>query len=173
MYFIYSFAFLLAGLKWGDWRNWRAYYPTILFIILIDILYNFLFYDYPMWSFEETVFGKSILSKHTYISIMNYLIVYPALILLFLGNYPKFKVKQVQWITIWVILFISKEMINLKIGLINHHHTWSISWSVIFDIVMFIVLRLHFKKPLIAWGISILWIILLWELHAVPLDVLK
>lgn len=25
--------FILVCYKWGDWRNWKTYYPTILFLI--------------------------------------------------------------------------------------------------------------------------------------------
>jgi hypothetical protein len=29
--------FLFAAIKWGDWRKWRNYYPTILFFMVGDL----------------------------------------------------------------------------------------------------------------------------------------
>jgi len=37
MNFVYGFLYLFAAWKWGDWKNWREYYPTILFFIIGDL----------------------------------------------------------------------------------------------------------------------------------------
>lgn len=29
--------FVLAEIKWGDWRGWKKYYPTIQFFIIKDL----------------------------------------------------------------------------------------------------------------------------------------
>lgn len=174
MHFIYNALFLIVGVKWGDWRNWRDYYPTILFFIIGDLLKNFLLYNYRMWTYQETIIGESILRNHTFISLMIMFIVYPVTILIYLGRFPKSIQKQILWISLWVFIYISIEYINLHyLNLINHHNGWNIGWSLLFTIFMFIMFRIHFKQPLWAWGLSVIWIILLWRIFDVPLERIK
>jgi hypothetical protein len=44
----FGIMFLLIGWRFGDWRNLGKYYPTILFLIIGDLLYNVLTYNIPM-----------------------------------------------------------------------------------------------------------------------------
>jgi hypothetical protein len=174
MHFIYCFSFLIVALKWGDWKNWKAYYPTILFFIGGDLLKNALLHNYRMWEFQEVYFGQKILVGHFAIDLMNMIICYPAILLIYLGHYPRGLWKQIIWIAFWVLILSAKEFINLKyLNLINHYHGWNIVWSVIFNIIMFIILRIHFKSPLLAWAISIIWIIFLYNWFDVPINTLK
>lgn len=89
MHLLFNFLFLMAGFKWGDWKNWREYYPTILFFIGGDLLKNFLFHYYHMWQYKETILAENFLIGHPAINLMIIAIYYPATILIFLGHYPK------------------------------------------------------------------------------------
>ena len=40
MHLVLNAIFLVMGLKWGDWKNWRKYHATILFLWFGDLLYN-------------------------------------------------------------------------------------------------------------------------------------
>jgi hypothetical protein len=174
MHFIYCFLFLLAGIKWGDWKNWRAYYPTILFLIGGDLLKNALLHNHRMWAFQEVFFGQKILIGHFAIDLMVMTIIYPATILIYLGHYPRVWWKQIFWVAFWIFLFSAKEFINLNyLNLINHYHGWNMGWSILFNIVMFVILRIHFKNPLYAWIVSIIWIIFLFNRFKIPNDVFK
>ncbi|WP_163141244.1 CBO0543 family protein [Bacillus sp. 22-7] len=174
MHLFYNFFFLLAGLKWGDWRNWREYYPTILFFIGGDLLKNFLFRNYPMWQYKETIFAENILIGHPIINLMIMAIVYPVTILIFIGRYPAGLLKQAGWILLWVFLYTSIEFINLYyLNLIEHLNGWSIQWSFFFNVFMFIILRIHHNRPLAAVGIGFIWIIFLWKTFEVPIDLLR
>lgn len=33
----------------GGWKKWREFYPTILYVIIGDLAYNFVFYRYDLW----------------------------------------------------------------------------------------------------------------------------
>jgi hypothetical protein len=73
---------------------------------------------------------------------------YPATVFIYLGRFPKQKVKAVLWILLWVVLYSSIEFINLRfLNLITHHNGWSMTWSVIFNAMMFPMLWLYYKKP--------------------------
>ncbi|MBT2688191.1 hypothetical protein J7I93_08355 [Bacillus sp. ISL-47] len=174
MHLLFNFLFLLAGYKWGDWKNWRDYYPTILFFIGGDLLKNFLFRNYPMWQYKETIFAENLLIGHPVINLMIMAIVYPATILIFLGHFPNERLKQAVWIGLWVFLYCSIEFVNLQyLHLIEHSNGWSIGWSILFNIFMFFIFRIHHKRPLMALGIGFLWILFLWNMFDVPIELLK
>lgn len=40
--------FIITCWKWGDWKNWKLYYPTIQFLIIGDLKANFLLYNKPL-----------------------------------------------------------------------------------------------------------------------------
>ena len=83
MYIVINILYIIAGFKWGDWRNWKLYYPTILYFFIGDLLYNFLLYKQSLWLFHDL-----ILPNHTTITIMTMAISYPATILIYLGRFP-------------------------------------------------------------------------------------
>ncbi|MGG3563049.1 CBO0543 family protein [Neobacillus rhizosphaerae] len=174
MHIVLNALFLLAGIKWGDWKNWKAYYSTILFFIGGDLLKNSLLHNHRMWSYQEVYFGQQFLIGHMAINLMIAIIVYPATILIYLGHFPRSIKKQILWVSLWVFLYSGIEGINFYfLNLINYDHNWNLLWSIFFNIVMFTVLRVHFLKPLLAWAISIIWMIFLWNWFNVPMNVFK
>jgi hypothetical protein len=174
MLFIYVILFLFAAIKWGDWRRWRDYYPTILFFIVGDLLKNFLLYNHWLWTYKETIVFESIFRNHTIINIMIMFIGYPSTILLYFGRFPKTRLKQGLWVAFWVFLYSILEYINLYyLHLIRHHNGWNMMWSVIFNIVMFLMFRIHYKNPLLAWCLSLIWILFLLMMFPIPLENMK
>lgn len=43
MYILINALYIIAGIIWGNLRNWKRYYPSILYLIIGDLLYNFYF----------------------------------------------------------------------------------------------------------------------------------
>jgi hypothetical protein len=84
MYIFMNAFYLIIGFIWGDWRNWKKYYPTILFFIIGDFLYNFLLYKKSMWFFHDL-----ILPNHTMITLLTMIISYTGTVLIYLGRFPK------------------------------------------------------------------------------------
>lgn len=156
MHLIFNGIFLGASLRWGDWRNWRKYHSTILFLWFGDLLYNVLCHDYRMWEYKESIFAENLLSNHTIISLLIMFVAYPATVLIYLSKFPKSIYKSIIWILFWVTLYSLIEYINLKyLNLVSHQNGWTIGWSVLFNFILFPMLWLHFKKPIIALLISI------------------
>lgn len=174
MHIIYNFLFLLAGWRWGDWRNWEKYYSTILFFIINDLLHNFLTYNHQFWHYKEIIFSLPFFN-HTIISLMIMYVCYPVTILIYLKYFfgtNKWRVRIFHFI-FWVILYLAVEYINLHIGLISHHNGWSMWNSVLFVIAMFVVFPIHYKKPLLAWLIVLgIFIVLIIEFDF-PLNKMK
>lgn len=160
---------ILAAWRWGDWRNWKNYQSTFLFVILLDLLYNFLTYNYPLWVYDPT----DIIPNHTLNNLFVSFISYPSIVFIYLGRYPTGWVKQVAWIIFWVTLFSIVELVNNIMGLMSYHNGWNFGWSVIFYLVQLPFIRLHYKKPLLAYGLSVLIIVGLLLLFKVPVSKMK
>jgi hypothetical protein len=173
MHLFHAVLFLLAALRWGDWRNWRRYYPTILFFIGGDLLKNALLHDHRMWIYQETIVGEKLLFGHLVINFLVMAVIYPSTILIYLGKFPIEKSKWILWILFWVLLYIAMEFINIQFDVINHYHGWNIWWSLIFDFVMFFILWIHHHKPLLAWAFSITWLIILWNIFDLSHNLFK
>lgn len=174
MHIVYNSLFLLAGIKWGDWRRWRLYYPTILFYICVDLIKNFLLCNHPMWLYQETIFFEEILQNHTMINLMIMAIVYPSTILIFFGRFPKERWKQAVWMLFWILIYWLVEYINLNyLNLINHYHGWNMWWSALFLAVMFPMLYIHQKNPILTWILSLIFMVFLWNVFNVPIEKLN
>lgn len=173
MHLVHSVLFLLAAMRWGDWRNWKKYYPTILFFIGGDLLKNTLLHDHRMWEYQETIVGEKILFGHLVINLLVMAVIYPSTILIYLGKFPLEMGKRILWILFWVLLYIAMEFINFQVDVINHFHGWNIWWSLFFDIVMFVILWVHHLKPLLAWALSITWLMILWNIFDLSHNLLK
>ncbi|MGM0876239.1 MAG: CBO0543 family protein [Bacillota bacterium] len=154
MYILINGLYLIAGFIWGDWRNWKEYYPTILFFIVGDFLYNFLLYNKSMWVFHDLV-----LPNHTLITILAMTVSYSATVLIYLGRFPNGLKKRTLWFFIWSGIFLIIEYINNKLGFITYHNGWNMLWSIIFTGIIFLILPIHHKRPLLAWGLSIVFIL--------------
>lgn len=168
MYILINTLYLVAGFIWGDWKNWKNYYPTILFFIMGDFLYNFLLYNNPMWIFHDL-----ILPNHTMITILAMVISYATTVLIYIGNFPKEWKKRILWFLLWSGLFFSIEYINSKFGFITYHNGWNIWWSTLFTAIIFLILPIHHKRPLLAWILSIVIMISLLIIFDVKISDMK
>ncbi|KAA9022301.1 CBO0543 family protein [Niallia endozanthoxylica] len=147
---------IVLGLRFGDWRNIEKYYPTILFLVIGDLLYNIFTYSNPTWNYNESW----LFPNHTLANVWIMITVYPATVMIYLYHFPKKRVNQVFYIAFWVILYVITEIIGLHVlDLIDHFNGWNMWWSFLFDIILFVMLYIHYKRPFLAWGLSILVII--------------
>ncbi|MEW5548418.1 CBO0543 family protein [Peribacillus frigoritolerans] len=101
MHFLFTALFLLAGIKWGNWRRWRDYYPTILFFIIGDLLYSCLLFNHQLWTYKEIFFGIRIPRNDLIISLIIMFLAYPLTIMIYLGRFPQSKRKQSFWIALF------------------------------------------------------------------------
>ncbi|MDQ0201884.1 CBO0543 family protein [Neobacillus ginsengisoli] len=155
--------------RWGDWRNWTKYQATILYTIVFDLLYNFLTYNHSLWKYEPT----TLFPNHTTMSLLVMFVAYPSVLLVYLGRYPFGWIKQILWIGFWVFLWSALEFVSLSLGQFSYYNGWNFMWSVLFDITFFSMARLHYKKPLLCFALSVVApVILLW-LFKVPISNMK
>ncbi|WP_376767909.1 CBO0543 family protein [Neobacillus endophyticus] len=155
--------------RWGDWRNWRIYHTTILYMIVCDLLYNFLTYNHSLWTYTHTTFQPN----HTLINVFVMFIAYPCMVLIYLGRFPKTFIRGILWVLLWVVLWSLFEWISLKLGQFSYQNGWTLGWSIIFNIAIFLMVRLHYSKPLLAYGLSIIATIFMLYIFKVPISKMK
>jgi hypothetical protein len=164
MQIIYPIIFFLISLKLGKWKSWQQYYPTVMFMLVGNLLYSFLFNEYPLWRFEHT-FEEKILPTRMSIDLLKTFTSFPILAFIYLSLFPEernFK-KYVIHILTWTLLFFAIEFVSKFLGMISYHHGWNMWWSVVFDFTMFTLLAIHYKHPILAWFLSAIFILFLWN----------
>ncbi|RSD25487.1 CBO0543 family protein [Mesobacillus subterraneus] len=162
MYYIITIAAsLLLAYFFVDWKNWLNYYPTIQFYIICNMLYNFIFYNHTLWAFNPSTPWLN----HTLMDITFSFIIIPTLLMIYLRYTPKELKWKFAYIIAWVSLFTIVEFLFNKKGLFIHANGWEIHNSGIFNAIMFTILGIHLKKPLIAILLSIPIVLLLLYFH--------
>jgi hypothetical protein len=164
---IVSAIMALAAWRLGDWRNWKLYYPTILYFIVGEFLYGLLCYNYPLWSFESPLL-KSTLSE-----ILIAFVFYPSTILIYLPHMPAAPAKKIAYMLLWVGIFSITEEVSYRLGFFSYHNGWSIWLSVLFNCTMFPLLWLHYRKPLWACALLVVFAAAGLAVFRVPLDSMK
>ena len=145
---IVSVLMIFAAWRWGDWRNWKSYYPTMLFFALGDFVYGILTYNHPLWEFESPIL------KTTLSDLLICLVFFPATVLVYVPNYPTVLKKQILYVLLWIIIYTVTKKVSHDLGFFSYHNGWNIWWSILFNFIMFPTLILHHKKPLWALLIS-------------------
>lgn len=139
---------IFACWKWGDWRNWRLYYPTILYLLVGDLVADFLLYEHSLWAFG------SFVEQYPFLDVCIMLLIYPSTVILYLSHYPKRPARQALHILMWVVIYVAAETIANYTKGYCYHDGWTILYSALFDCVMFPLLILHHRRPLIVWPVS-------------------
>ncbi|MBL4953116.1 CBO0543 family protein [Neobacillus sp. OS1-32] len=171
---VYALIWLFAFFKWGDLKNWHKYYPTYLFFLLGDFLYLYLLSDcYPMWKYNPQGIDENIGLTNAHVSFSIMAIKYPTTTFIYLSKFPEKRIKQILYITGWVLLYIANELVDNFFNLIKYYNGWNLAWSILFNVVMFITLRVHYTRPWLAWLFSFVFVLFLWKIFDVPNDVFR
>lgn len=164
--FIVIGVYILFAKIFVDWRSWKEYYPTIQFYIICNLLYNFVFYQHTLWRYNAVTLSWL---NHTIIEISFTFFIVPVVLLIYLQYFPKARVQQIIYFIVWVLYFSVIEYLFEKKGLFIYEN----GWSVLFNVIAFFIIRLHFKNHLIAFVVSIPIIIVLLFLFHPTLNQLK
>ena len=101
------------------------------------------------------------------------LIQYPTTIAVFLGRMGSERKKQILMIVLWIGIYAITEGIAHITGVLTYHYGWNIWWDIAFNVMMFPMLLLHYKRPFIAWILVVPIVLGLWLIFDVPFSVLK
>lgn len=161
--------FIILIFLFVDRKQLKEYYPTIQFYIICNLLYNFIFYQHTLWSYKPDLFKWL---NHTNTEIMFTFLIIPLFIIVYLRFFP-IGWKGIAYIVIWIISFWLIEYYYLRKGFFVYKNGWNEWWSMLFNVIMYPTLYLHYKKPLIGILVSIPIIILLLLFFHPPLSELK
>lgn len=164
---IMAFLWVICAYKWSDWKNWKRYYPTMLFMGMGDLIYYLVFHDKPLWKFQTDFLVPSLNELFVIFTIFF------STILLFLSKLPKKLSKQITWILLWILIYTVQESLASLINMFTYHNGWNIWWSALHNIIMFPLLILHQKKPILAWTISLIFLFIIMSIFNVPFTLKK
>lgn len=163
IYLLAMAGWIFSAWRWGDWKHWRRYHLTFFYLCFCDVLYYFLTCHYPLWRLEP----KGIVSSQAAAITIEF-VIFVCSTLIYLGRFPNGLRKSVIWIAFWVILYTSIEWGLLQFGVFTYFHGWTLLKSLMFNILAFPIIRLHFTRPLLTVILSIPITILLLFLNHVP-----
>lgn len=152
--------------KWGNWKNWKEYYPTILYVVIGDLAYNFVFFEFTLWEYKSLV-------NHTFSDLLIAITVFPCAVILFLTHFPQGFLKKTLYISLWAAGNTLIEFISVSMNGMAYDHGWTIFYSLGLYFFAFILVRLHLKHPLIAWPISGVFAYLTMLLFKIPFEAIK
>ncbi len=144
---ILTLVFISVCYFWGNWRNWKEYYPTILYWIIGDLSYNYIFYDNYLWHFEKLI-------NHTFSNFLVAFIIFPCQIILFFTYFPTTFWKRSGYILLWTLGDTFIEFFMFKMDYLSYNNNWNIFWSCGLYFFAFVLIALHRKHPFITWLIS-------------------
>lgn len=158
--------FVVVTYKFSDWKNWKRYHTSILFLIIGDLLYNVLTYNFPMWEL------RSFLGGHIINALFLTFILFPCTALLYLTYFPyKKKIHfRILYIFLWVFLYSFIELIGTFWGGIVYFNGWNLLWSCFFNMLLFSILPIHHKRPLLAYGLSAIVVVSFMIYFHVPIS---
>lgn len=148
MHILHCFIWIGVALKWGDWRNFWRYYPTMLFFVLGNFIHSIVFYNFSQW------FYISAYLPHNLINLVAAFTIFPSTILLFIPFIPKKPSCQMLYIIKWVIIYTLVELFFYSIGLVKYYNGWNLGWSALHNLYQFPILILHDMNPALAWFFS-------------------
>lgn len=132
----------------GDWKNWQRCYPTILYAYIGNLVYDALISTKPLWAFGMLAYRYPILD------LLIMALVYPPIVILYLSHYPPGPGRQVLYTLMWTAISCAAEAIALFTNGLLYFNGWTIYYTVLFNLAMFPLFRLHSRRPMLAWPIS-------------------
>lgn len=139
--------------KWGDWRNWKQYYSTILYLIIGDLSCILLTANKPLWQFESPIISSD------FSEFLIAFICFPCTCFVFFALYSKIsnynKMVYIPFFLFSSGLFTTFEWFSFKLGFISYHNGWNLYWSFALNFFIFPLLLLHYKKSLWVWPLSV------------------
>jgi hypothetical protein len=166
MLIVVAVFFVICAYRWGDWKNWYHYYPTMLFFGFGDLAYSCLFIRKMLWQYHSPIFP---LIPHILLSFFWIFAIFVPTILLFLPRFPKKTFSRILYILLWAALYIIIEWLLGMLGYFEYSNSWSLLHSIVFDCLVFPLLYLHYKKPIPAWAFMFIGAIIALVLFKVPL----
>jgi len=161
-----SISLCIVAILTKSWRSFYKYHSTILYVALMNLLYNFICVNYYLWEWQSDIF-----TNHQTVGFFLTFLFLPSIVILFLHFYPFNHKAPYIYIFLWALgLWIWEVSFVHVFHKLSYGHGWSIWWSALFYLIMLPMIVLHSKRPIVAYGLSIIIIIILINIFNVPVD---
>lgn len=150
--------------KLADWKQWKKYYPTLLFYGMGDLIYHTVFEKKHLWIFQSDFLAPPVNELFIYFAI------FVPNILLFLSRFPERFTHQIAYIVLWIGIYMAIELFTTSIGMQRNYNGWSIRWSLLHNIIVFPLLIIHHKKYyVVSWITALAFMVLIMIIFKVPI----
>ncbi|MBW7456784.1 CBO0543 family protein [Paenibacillus sepulcri] len=169
MRIVYVLVLWVVAFYKSNWRDWKKYQPTILFMVASSFLVHLLTYSYLLWDLS------SELGSHLINDLLLTIFAYPPMVLIYLTNFPfnKKVITKGMYVILWVFIYTVMEAIQYGLENIRYHHGWNLWKSILFDFVLFPMLVIHHVRPLIAYVLFLVGTILFILIYGIPISSFK
>lgn len=157
---------IIASWRSWTWKHFYEFHATIIYVSAMNLLYIYFTTGYILWEMQPDL-GLPL----SIVDMMYTFIIFPCTAILFLTKYPTIFSKKVYHILKWITIYIVVEWIGHVLNRITYENGWNLWWSLLFLIMMFPMFRLHYKRPLLAYLLTIIFIFLILYFFQVPLSV--
>ncbi len=138
----------------------------MLYYAVGNLTYNFLCANYLLWKLDP-----DLMPNHPITEMLYTFVVFPATALMFLRRYPSELKKKIIHYLLWIGLYVGIEYFFLLTGRIYYQFDWTYWWSVTLVIIMFPMFRLHHKRPVLTYILSVIITIIFLEVFNIPVEV--
>src|SRR3954454_13205805 len=109
MHLILALISILAVWFKGDFKKWKLYYPTMQYIAIGNLTYNFLCASHWLWQLSPDIKWLN----HSLLEMSYTFITFPLTALMFLSSFPE---RQGKWrifrhYMFWIGLYVGVEII--------------------------------------------------------------
>lgn len=127
----------------------------MLLVMAGNLLYQFIYYSHLLWEIQPDI------TNHTVVEVFYSVFIFPLTALMFLSNYPVPFKNQILHILKYIAVYTFFEFVFSISGRITYHYGWNLFWSLGWNFVMFPIWALHHKRPLMAYGVSSIVVIVI------------
>ncbi len=161
---------ILFAYKFVDWSQWKKQYSTILYFIVVNLTYNFLYYNHTLWAFRGIT---AEWLNHSIINMAFTFFICPVGLIIYLQRFPQKRSSQLIYISIWIAFYSIIQTLFAHMGMYIYDNGWNGWLNIILNTILFVVIYIHYKNPVRAIILSIPLAILFYVFFPFPLDSLK
>ncbi|WP_281659048.1 CBO0543 family protein [Halobacillus sp. Cin3] len=161
---------VLFAWRFIDWTQWRRQYPTVLFFMLSNFLYNYFYYNHTLWAFRGVTLEWL---NHSIINAAFTFIICPAGLVIFLQRMPDSKAARVYYVAVWIGFYTALEWLFSMKGMYVYDHGWNNWLNIPLNTLLFLILAVHYKRPSLAMILAVPIAVLFYVCFPFPLDSLK
>ncbi|MRX72352.1 hypothetical protein GJU40_09335 [Bacillus lacus] len=163
---------ILFAYKFIDWRQWHKQYPTILFFVVINFVYNHLYFNHTLWAFRGIT---AEWLNHSIINLAFSFFICPMALIIYLQRYPFHAARRARiiYFSVWVAFFTVIQALFAHKGMYVYDNGWNSWHNIWLNIILFSILRIHYRYPVAALILSAPIALIFYLLFPVPLETLK